>query len=259
MDTTPVPPLPPPDAAPSEPSSLTDRLTDVIAAPGEVFEEISTAPVRNINWAVPLILSVIATSIYICVAFSQPGLLRQMKEQRDNAIQKKVATGQMTQAQADQSEVVADKFTTPALLMAFGIGGAALAATGGLFLLGLTIWLFLKWFAGTSIDYMKVVEVCGLALVIDIPQKIVRIALMAWKGNWLATASPALFLDNPSNTNRHDVLLSMFDVIDLWWLAVLSVGVSKVARVPYRTAAFITFGIWFGFRFIALLLIPSQS
>jgi hypothetical protein len=51
----------------------------------------------------------------------------------------------------------------------------------------------------------------------------------------------------------------MFDVVDFWWLAVLSLGVSKIASIRYRTAAWVTFGVWFGFRIIAVLLTPSQS
>jgi hypothetical protein len=50
----------------------------------------------------------------------------------------------------------------------------------------------------------------------------------------------------------------MFDVIDIWWLAILSLGLSKVANLRYRTAAVIVFVIWFGFRLIALALTPSS-
>lgn len=112
---------------------------------------------------------------------------------------------------------------------------------------------------GAKLDYMKVVEICGLALVIDVPQKILRSFLVLWKENLLATASPTLFLANPSTANKADVFLSMIDAGDFWWLAVLSLGVSQAASIRYRTAAFITFGIWFGFRIIAALLTPSQS
>jgi hypothetical protein len=92
---------------------------------------------------------------------------------------------------------------------------------------------------------------------IDVPQKIFRIMLVAWKGNLLATASPTLFLANPSTGKRADVFLSMFDVVDIWWLGVLSLGVSKVAGIRYPTAALIVFGIWFGFRLVGVLVTPS--
>jgi hypothetical protein len=258
MDSTPIPP-PPNGVAPSEPSSLTDRLTNVIAAPGEVFEEIKTAPARTSNWLVPLILSCLAGVVYICLAFSQPAILHGLQEQREIAMQKKVAAGKITQAQADQASEMTERFLTPSVMKIFGVGWVLLASGSGLFLMGAGIWLGLKCCTGARLDYMKVVEICGLALVIDIPQKIIRIALVAWKGNLLATVSPTLFLENPSTTNRAHVFLSMIDVVDFWWLAVLSLGVSKVASIRYRTAAFITFGLWFGFRIIAALLTPSQS
>jgi len=258
MDTEPIP-SPPSEGASPEPSSLTDRLTNVIAAPGEVFEEIKTAPARTSNWLVPLILSCLAGVVYICLAFSQPAILHGLQEQREIAMQKKVAAGKITQAQADQASEMTERFLTPSVMKIFGVGWVLLASGSGLFLMGAGIWLGLKCCTGARLDYMKVVEICGLALVIDIPQKIIRIALVAWKGNLLATVSPTLFLENPSTTNRAHVFLSMIDVVDFWWLAVLSLGVSKVASIRYRTAAFITFGLWFGFRIIAALLTPSQS
>ena len=136
MDAAPIPP-PPPEGAPSEPSSLTDRLTNVIAAPGEVFAEIKNAPVRASNWLVPLILACIATAVYISIAFSQPAILRGLQEQRENAMQKQVAAGKMTQAQADQAAAAAERFMTPTILKIFGAGGAVLASVAGLFLMGL--------------------------------------------------------------------------------------------------------------------------
>jgi len=256
MDAAPIP-SPPPEVAPSGPSSLTDRLTNIIAAPGEAFEEIKNAPVRASNWLVPLILACIATVVYMCLAFSQPVILRGMQEQRENVMRKKVAAGKITQEQADQATAMTEKFITPTTMKIFGAGGAVVASVAGLFLMAVAIWLALKCCTAARLDYMKVVEICGLALVIDVPQKIIRIALVAWKGNLLATASPTLFLANPSTTNKTDLFLSMFDVVDFWWLAVLSLGVSKVAGIGYRTAAFITFGVWFGFRIIAVLLTPS--
>jgi hypothetical protein len=253
MDDVTIPPTPP------EPSSLTDRLTDVIAAPGEVFAEIKDAPVRVSNWLVPLVLSAIATVFYLCVAFSQPAILRGMQEQRENAMQKQVAAGKITQAQADQATVVTERFMTPTVMKIFwGVAGF-LGSVAGLFLLAVAVWLALKCCTGATLKYMKVVEICGLGLVIDVPQKILRICLVLWKQNLLATVSPTLFMANPSTTHRADVFLSMFDLVDFWWLAVLSLGLSKVASIRYRTAAFIVFGVWFGFRITAALLTPSQS
>jgi hypothetical protein len=250
MDATPIAPAP-------EPSSLTDRLVNVITAPAEAFEEIKNTPVSVFNWLVPVILVMVCTVIYVCVAFSQPDVLRTMDEQRAKQFQKNVASGKMTQAQADQAAAATQNFLTPTVLKMFGAGGAVVTCLILLFLMALALWLALKWFTEAGIGYMKVVEASGLALVILVPQIIVRILLVVWKQNMLSTLSPTLFLANPSAGNKTDVLLSMFDVIDIWWLVVLSLGLSKVANISFRTAAVVVFVIWFGFRLVALALTPS--
>ncbi|HEY3913361.1 MAG TPA: YIP1 family protein [Verrucomicrobiae bacterium] len=250
MDATPTAPVP-------EPSSLTDRLVNVITAPGEAFEEIKNTPVSVSNWLVPLVLVFVCTVIYVCVAFSQPDVLRTMDEQRAKQFQKSVAAGKITQAQADQAAAATQNFLTPTVLKMFSAGFAGLGCAALLFLMALALWLALKWFTEAGIGYMKVVEAAGLALVILVPQIIVRILLVVWKQNMLSTLSPTLFLANPNASNKTDVLLSMFDVIDIWWLAILSLGLSKVANLRYPTAAVIVFVIWFGFRLIALALMPS--
>ncbi|MGO8701034.1 MAG: hypothetical protein ACLQVY_25360 [Limisphaerales bacterium] len=252
-------PIPPSQEPPSEPPSLTDRLANVIVAPGDAFAELKNVPVRAANWFVPLILACIATAIYISVAFSQAPILRAMQEQREAAMQKQVTAGKITQAQADQAAAMTEKMLSPSVMKMFGAGGAVLAMAAGLFLMAAAIWLALKYCTTASLDYMKVVEICGLALVIDVPQKIIRLWLVLWKQNLMATVSPVLFLANPSTTNRTHVFLSMIDLVDFWWLAVLSLGLSKVASLRYRTAAVIAFGVWFGFRIVAALLTPSQS
>ena len=170
MDAEAIPP-PPTEGAPAEPSSLMDRLTNVIAAPGEVFAEIKNAPVRASNWLVPLILACIVAAVYASIAFSQPAIVRSMQEQRETTYRKLVAAGKMTQAQADQAAATFDQIMTPTITKILYSGGAVLTSAIGLFLMGLGIWLALKCCPGARLDYMKVVEICGLALVIDVPQK----------------------------------------------------------------------------------------
>jgi hypothetical protein len=138
METNPTPT--PPEGAPSAPLSLTERLTGVITAPGEVFGEIKDAPVRTANWLAPLILVCLATVVYICFAFSQPAILNGMKEQREKAMQKRVAAGTMTQAQADQASAMVEQYMGPTLmkivggdLRRLGIGGGPFSdGAGGL-------------------------------------------------------------------------------------------------------------------------------
>lgn len=256
MDAAPTVP-PPPEGLPSEPSSLTDRLAGVITSPSEVFEEIGNARVRVSNWLVPLILVCIVTAVYMCIAMSQPPVLRDAHEQGHRALQEKVAAGKVTQEQADQYEAMQEKFMTPTVTKIFWSIFAVLLSLTMFFVMVTAIWLALKWFTSGRLGYMKMAEIYGLALVIYVPQDILRIWLVLWKQNLLATASPTLFLANPSTTNRMDNFLSIFDIVDFWWLAVLALGLSKVASISYRTAAFVTFGAWFAFRMVLIFVAPS--
>src|SRR5271163_2390939 len=135
-----APPIPPPsEDAPPEPSSLTDRLTNVIAAPGEAFEDLKNVPVRTANWLVPLILSCLATVVYFYVAFSQPAVLRVMQEQQEVAMDKMVAEGKMNQAQADRAMAMAAQ-----IMKIVRVAGGPLSCVAGFFLIDLVIWIALK-------------------------------------------------------------------------------------------------------------------
>jgi hypothetical protein len=180
-----------------------------------------------------------------------------MKEARANAMQKKVAAGKLTQAQADQMSAATENFLTPGVMAVFAAGGAVCVSVAGLFALGLALWGGVKLASEVKVPYMKMIEVCGLASMIDVAQKIIRTPLVLWKQNLLATVSPTLFLDHPDMTKRGDMFLSMVDAVDIWWLVVLSVGVSKVASISYGRAALLTFGVWYGFRVIAALMTTS--
>lgn len=232
-------------------------MAGVITGPGAVFEDVKGRAVRSANWVVPLALACLATMVYLGVAFSRPAVVAGVRDQQRKVMEKQVAAGKMTKAVADQVTAMGEKFMTPTVLAAFGAMSAILSSVAGLFAMGVVIWMTLRWGAGVEVDYMKVVEVCGLALVIDVPQKLIRSFLVLWRENLMATVSPALFLSNPSAGRRGDVLLSIFDAVDIWWLAVLALGVSKVTGVSYRTAGCITFGWWFGYRILAVLLIPT--
>jgi hypothetical protein len=252
-----VAPVPSPELPSAQSYSLPALLADVYAAPGDVFDYIKTAPVRVANWLVPLILVAIMAFVYVMVAFSQPGVLYSMQVARDKAFQKNVAAGKMTQAQADAAEKIAARILTPATLRLFSAIGAFAALATGLFLMALVLWLAVRIVHHSGVEYMKVVEVCALAGMIDLLQKTVRSILVVWKGNLLVTVSPTLFLEHPSISNRSDVWLSLLDPIDIWWLAILSLGLSKVASIHYAKAAPWVFGLWFGFRAAATVLTPK--
>ncbi len=254
MDAATNPPISPApeNTTPPEPSPLLDRLTNVITAPGEAFDDLKGRPVVAWNWVLPLLLSCLGGVLYCVMAFSQPGVMNSIRDVQEQALQKQVAAGKLPQDKADAAVDMMQHVTK-----IFAPVGAVIASCAGLFLMALAIWLAAK-LADSNLGYMKVVEICGLALVIDVPQKILRTWLVTWKENMLVTFSPTLFLQHPDLQNRTHVLLALIDPLDFWWLAVLSLGVSRVGSVRYRTAALMVFGIWFVFGGLRVLMTKTS-
>src|SRR5581483_1646362 len=183
MDAASNPPVSPApeNTTPPEPAPLLDRLTNVITAPGEAFEDVKNRPVAAWNWCLPLLLSCLGAILYCVMAFSQPGVMNPIRDAQDQALEKQVAAGKLSQDKADAAVDVMQRVTKILAPMA-----AVFACCAGLFLMALAVWLLLK-LADANLAYMKVVEVCGLALIIDVPQKIVPTWLVTWKENMLVT------------------------------------------------------------------------
>ena len=78
----PVPPTlePQPAGPPAPGTSLAGRLLNILAAPGDVFGEIKTAPPRVANWLVPAVLFMVLSWLSAGLIFSQPAIRQQISE-----------------------------------------------------------------------------------------------------------------------------------------------------------------------------------
>src|SRR5215471_7463356 len=157
----PIPPMPEPQAVPPQTPAmpLTAKLFNVVAAPGEVFAELSPVPVRVINWLVPVLIFAVVGVITVCILFAQPAIRQGIHDQQ-------VQQGKMTQAQEDQALQAIDRFMGPMMLTVFGSVGAVLNSFISVFWWALVLWLCGRWFLKARFNYMKAVEIAGLASVI---------------------------------------------------------------------------------------------
>jgi hypothetical protein len=121
-------------------SSLLQRLTNVFVSPGEVFEEVKASPVSHKNWLVPLVLSMIMGVVFVLIAFSQPSILQEIRNQQEKAFQENIEKGKMTEEQADQARQGMEKLG-PVFMKAAGSVGALIANVA--FLFGLALGIFL--------------------------------------------------------------------------------------------------------------------
>jgi len=236
------PPLPPT-------TSLAARLLNVFATPGEVFTEVAATPHLVKNWLVPVLLSCVVMVTSVMILFSQPAIQQKIREQQQAAMDKNVAAGKMTQADADKAMVFISKFTA---IMA-GIGGLCWAG-GGVFLWAFGLWLLARFIFKANISYMKLVEVVSLAGMISVLHQVVLLLMRINLGNPSSTTSLALVVGEMDPQNPLHMVLAMLDLFVIWYLIVLSVGVSKLARAPFGRVLFSLTFAWLVVQLFLILL-----
>src|SRR5215472_3868405 len=100
----------------SEPQSpqpampLGARLFNVLATPGEVFEQIIRTKVSAANWVVPALLLIAVSWLGAWLVFSQDSIKQQLKEITDQAIEKQIQKQHMSEQQAEQARTIGAKF-----------------------------------------------------------------------------------------------------------------------------------------------------
>lgn len=228
----------------SSPSmSLSGRLMNVYAAPGEVFESIKPTPSAASNWLVPILLACMVGVLNVWVMFSQPGVQQQMKEQQAAKFQEMVEAGKMTQKQAEdiQSKLGDTQFMIAKIAGSFG---AVVVSFIWLFFISLVLWLLARWIFKARFAYMKTVEMVGLCTMIGVLGGIIGMLVIVATGNMYATPGPALLIGDYDLENKIHLMLSSLNLVTLWYIGVLSVGLSKLAGKPLITAALWLYGGW---------------
>lgn len=244
MDQPPSVPEFPPNAPPAPSTSLMARLLNVFATPGEVFEEVKAAPSSVANWLAPALLCSVVGVLASFLIFSQPAIIQQIHEQQAKMFDDQVKAGKMTQAQADEAVVAAEKFSGPSVLKFFGAVGAVFGSFVSLFWWGLLLWLIGRFVLKAELGFMKVLEVAGLASAISVLEALLRMLLIFGTSNPLASPSLALLMKNPEPQSKLFMLLGLLNIMTFWVLAVRSIGLAKLAGVSFARVAIWVFGIW---------------
>lgn len=231
-----------PSEAPQPTTPLVARLANVLAAPGELFEELRSRPVVHANWLVPALLFILSSWVAAALLISSDSIRQQLSQLATQAIEEQVRAGKIQPAQADAAREAAGKWAVfgAAIGMTAGpVFGAFISPFGW----GLIIWLGVKVLKCAT-PFMKAVEFAGLANTVLVLEPIVRALLVLGLGNVLASPSLALLVRdfNPQNTVHG--ILSAFNLIILWAVAVKAIGLAKLASAQFAKAAVWAFGMW---------------
>jgi hypothetical protein len=224
--------------------SLGGRLGNIFVSPAEVFDDIKGREPNSANWLVPTVIGIVMGIIFTFVVFSQPGIIQSMRDPTEKRLDKMVADGKITRQLADQQLAIIDKFMSPTFFKVFGTLGALIAQPAMLFLLGLVVWLVGKFALHGDFAYMKSVEAVGLCTMITVPGSIIYMLLVVIYGNMYVTPGPALLLSHFDPTNPLHVLMQSFNLIWVWYLAVLAMALARLSGASFVKAAGWGFGLW---------------
>ena len=240
MNETMPPLLPGSQAVP--PMAPGARLVNVFVAPGEVFEAVKAGPSSTANWLVPVLLMCLVGIVATFVVFSQPSIMQQMKEQQARGLEKRLE--KLPKEQRDQIREIAEKWTSPALIKTVGSAGAVVRSFGWLFFMAVIVWLLgARLFKG-SFTYMQAVEVCGLAGMISVLGGVIWMLLAVVMGSPLATPGPVLLVGEISPSNLGHLLLSGLNVVTIWYVGVLAIGLAKLSGASAAKAVVWLYSLW---------------
>jgi hypothetical protein len=237
----------PPDAPPPPAMSLAARLLNVFAIPGEVFAGVKASRLSIGNWLVPALLSAVVGVLTAIVVVSQPAIQRQMhdlQERQAKALEQQIKAGKVKQADADRAQAVTRAITEPATLKALGGLAAAIVSVARVFWWAFVLWLLSRLFLKVRLGYLKTLEVAGLALMISVLGAVVLLLLMVNLPKLSATTSLALAVSDFDASRKSHLLLGAANVFSFWLVGVLSVGMAKLAGVPFLRAAWFVFAAW---------------
>jgi hypothetical protein len=238
----PLPKAPPPHAF-----SLAARLLNVFAIPGEVFAGVRISRISIGNWLVPALLLAGVGVVTTLVTVAQPSIQRLTQEPLEQYV--KTLDQQVQAGQLKRSEAALDLFLRRLLVTMVSHPdvlsvAVALGIFARVFWLGLILWLLGRVFLKVRFGYPKALEVAGLGLMINVLGAVVILLLMLNVPRLFSSPGLGFAVSDFDTSRQSPLLVGAANLFSLWSLGVLSVGLAKLAGVPFFRAAWLVFAAW---------------
>ncbi len=232
--------------APAENISLGDALAGVFSEPGDTFTAVKQSSKKN-YWVLPVILIILITLVSSFLVLRDEELSSEIRDKQKIAMKERldeaVKDGKMTREQADKQTEQAEKFMSGSMMMVFGAVGAIFGVLIFFFLKALVFWGVLKLFKGNA-SYVNVMNVLGLAGIITVIQLIIDSVLAIFMGKLLMNIGPVLLVSEASVGKSMYTFLANFDLINIWYMIVVSIGLARVAELKTSKTIPLVFGLW---------------
>lgn len=228
--------------------SHSDKMIGVFTEPTATFAKTAQFPHKTVDWFLPVIIMLVIIVLSRILVMGNEEIAYQAKQKmRENitkALEPRVASGQMTQEQADQAieaQVAGATGTTGMIIQSVAVpifGFIVFFIMSGIYL------LFAKFVLKGDGGYSSAMVANGLISYIAMIQFILVALLSLLMGKLLADISVASFMDS-DRTTIVGFILAKLDVIQIWGTAVLGIGLAKMFKSDNVKKYIITvFAIW---------------
>ena len=239
----------------------TDKLVGLFSEPGNTFSKMSKFPPKTADWIIPLVIIMVVALLSNIVMMSNPTIKMSIIEKNMKQVEKQfsdmVASGQMTQAQADQQlDNMRERFdqgVTPATIAISAI--SIIVITFIVFFVVSGVFLLFAKFAlkGTG-TYKEAMVAYGLPHYIIVLQVIVMVILAFIMNKYMTGTSIAAFT-GADTTTIGGFLLSKADIFSIWFYAAVAIGYAKMFKSNSAGKYFaMIFGLWIGFSLLLFFL-----
>lgn len=236
-----------------KPMPFFEKLSNIFAAPGELFENVRLTGPTSSNWVIPVIIMIVVALVMSQLVVGNSSLRDQMGALIKKSMEESVQSGRMTQEQADQAF---EQFGSPTstISMITRIVATVAGIPIVLFIVALAYWLLGKWGMKATAPYMKVVEVIGLTFFIGALESIVTTIMMFLMDSLYASPSLALaVLQDFDIKNKLHMALAKVNVFTLWSLVVTSIGLSKLFQRDFAKVTVLVFALWIVWCVLSIL------
>ena len=255
LESKPAPIAPPPS------TSLLARLLNVLAIPGQVFEEVRATRHSVWNWLVPVPVYAVSLALFAVVFFSIPTIQKLWGEQQAKVREAQAASlaadvkaGKIKQADADKTLAVMDSLWQPRVVKSVAMAGGFCFGVVRVFW-----WAFMLWFLARAalkvpIHFGKALEVAGLASVVALIGNMAVVALTVDFGKTFSDGGFALSVTDFAST-RHQMLVAVAqNALNFWLIAVLGTGLARLTGMPWIRGTFLVVTYWIASEFLLLVL-----
>jgi hypothetical protein len=208
---------------------------NLLACPGDVFEEVAAGPPCVVNWLAPTLLVALTSLLLLCATSpKEPSAIRHMLD-----------AGKVS---AEQALVLSARWRMISWLT------VGLAAFAGTFWSAFLLWSIGRLFLKVRFPFFKSVEIVGLSGSILALGAVVTLLLIAATGDVNARPALSLLVPHLGSANPVRAFLGVLNVFHLWTTTVLAIGLSKLSGVSFKEAAYWVFGYWLVVRMVTILL-----